>query len=97
MEALADALIAFGFAVMVFGSPVVAIGLVLRHRRQMKELDIRQLEAQTKLAQIQAQGELPEYIDRQDPQAVAAYRRAREETLASSAKHAAASQLGKQL
>lgn len=97
MEGIVEALIAFAVFGAVFGSPVVAIAIVLRHRRQMKELEIRQLEAQTKLAQIQAQGELPEYIDRNDPQAVAAYRRAREETLRSSAKHAAASQLGKQL
>lgn len=97
MESLADAFLGMIAMVAVFGSPVLMVVFVLRHRRQMKELEIRQIEAQTKLAQIQAQGELPEYIDRDDPQAVAAYRRAREETLASSAKHAAASRAGKQL
>ncbi|MFT5583398.1 MAG: hypothetical protein ACI9VR_000976 [Cognaticolwellia sp.] len=97
MEGMVEALIVFAIFGAVFGSPVAAIAVVLRHRRQMKELDIRQIEAQTKLVQIQAQGELPEYIDREDPYAVAAYRRAREETLGASAKHAAASQMGKQL
>lgn len=76
----------------VFGSPVAAIALVLRHKRQMKQLEIDQIEAQVRLAKAQGIGQLPEYIDPEDPEAVAAYRRARAETLRSSAKHAAAAQ-----
>jgi hypothetical protein len=97
MEQLAEAFIGMAAVLGVFGSPTVMVAFFLSHRRQMKELDIRQIEAQTKLAKAQGMVDLPEYIDSDDPLAVSAYRRAKEETLRSSAKHAAASRQGKQV
>jgi len=61
-----------------------------RHARQMKELEVRQLEAEAKLAEHRRTKDMPSYMDREDPREVEAWERAQDEMNRTAAKAAAA-------
>jgi len=64
---------------IIFGAPIVRTLVTGRHERQMKELEIRELEAKAKLVEAEARAALPAFVDASDPESVAAYKRARQE------------------
>ena len=74
---------------VVCGGPLVTIALVvhmaLRYRLQAKELDVRRLEAQARMLTA----DTPEWLDQNDPEAVAEWRKARAELNRLSAQAAA--------
>jgi hypothetical protein len=86
---IVDAVVAVLSIACVFGMPPGIVFLVLRHKRQMAELEVRRMEAEAKLLAEKRQSALPEYVDADDPDAVAAYREARRETERAAARHAA--------
>ncbi len=79
--------------VIFVGLPGTIGGLLwalLRQRNSyalaLKELEIQEIEAKAKLITAQHQGDLPEYVDRDDPVEVEAWQRARVETAQAAAK-----------
>ena len=86
---IVDAIVAVLSIAAVFGMPPGIVFLVLRHKRQMAELEVRRLEAEARLLAEKRQSALPEYVDADDPEAVAAWREARRETERTAARHAA--------
>lgn len=86
---IADAVVAVLSIAAVFGMPPGIVFLVLRHKRQMAEIDVRRMEAEARLLAEKRQSALPDYVDADDPEAVAAWREARRETERAAARHAA--------
>ncbi len=83
-----EALVALFSILTVFGMPTAVIWMFLSHRRQMKQLEVRKLEAEVELQKAKNVQALPEYVDRDDPAEVEAYREAQDEVRRAAARNA---------
>jgi hypothetical protein len=86
---IVDAVVVVLSIAAIFGMPPGIVFLVLRHKRQMAEIEVRRMEAEARLLAEKRQSALPDYVDAEDPEAVAAWREARRETERTAARHAA--------
>ena len=88
MEALFDFLRDVGFwifIIFIFGGGSLLYAPIKkfmdqRHERKMKELEIREKEAEVKLLEHKRTQGMPEYLDREDPKQVEAWEEAEHET-----------------
>ena len=84
-----EAVVAIFSIFTVFGMPTFLMWLFLSHRRQMKQLEVRKLEAEVELTKANAVQRLPEYVDRDDPADVESFREAQDEVRRAAARSAA--------
>jgi hypothetical protein len=72
-------MVEFAAVTLIFGTPIALVWMVLRYRLQSKELGIQKLVEERKLMEAKRLVALPDFVDADDPSAVAAWVRARRE------------------
>jgi len=90
---LVEGLTAIALMAIIFGMPVAIIATILRYRLKAKELDIQRIDAERRLLEAKALGDVPDFIDQNDPAAVDEWRRAKRELDRETARRAALSQV----
>ena len=76
------AFVAFGLVLMVVVGGAMIMGFLQmrqNHELKIRELELREQEIELRLLEAKAKLALPEFVDAEDPEAVAAYKRARRE------------------